>query len=255
MPRRSGEQTRSLLIETGIAMLLERGATAGVSHIRLQEVVRRAGLTTGAAYRLWADQDAFHHDLAVSAAGWRGDDPSDVTLSRIRGLVDRHVPMMEIVRQGALAHVESFEQGDRERAGTSRTFLVALALRATSATWDDLRTASSSRHADSISRFAELYGQMMRAYGMRMRPNLTLHQFTLAMAALGEGFALQAIQGVSHPRVLRPVPEGVGEKWTLFGVSVWALVESYMVPELPAETRTTMPAQTARRVPTDPVVG
>lgn len=44
-------------------MLLERGVSAGVGHIRLQEVVRRAQLTTGAAYRLWADQDDFHRDL------------------------------------------------------------------------------------------------------------------------------------------------------------------------------------------------
>ena len=42
MPRRTGEQTKDLLIRTGIAMLLDRGITAGVSHIRLQEVVRRA---------------------------------------------------------------------------------------------------------------------------------------------------------------------------------------------------------------------
>ena len=87
MPRRTGEQTKDLLIRTGLAMLLDRGITAGVSHIRLQEVVKRAGLTTGAAYRLWADQDAFHHDLAVAAARWRSDVPVAQTWGRIGDLV------------------------------------------------------------------------------------------------------------------------------------------------------------------------
>lgn len=92
MPRRTGEQTKDLLIRTGIAMLLDRGTSAGVSHIRLQEVVRRAGLTTGAAYRLWADQDAFHHDLAVAATSWRSDAPAAETWRRIGELVSSHAP-------------------------------------------------------------------------------------------------------------------------------------------------------------------
>jgi hypothetical protein len=52
MSRRTGDETCHLLIETGIALLHERGATPGVSHIRLQDVLKRAGFTTGAAYRL-----------------------------------------------------------------------------------------------------------------------------------------------------------------------------------------------------------
>lgn len=39
-----------------------------MQHIRLQEVLRRAGLTTGAAYRLWAKQNDYR-DLAVAMVG------------------------------------------------------------------------------------------------------------------------------------------------------------------------------------------
>ncbi len=66
MARRTGDETRALLLRVGMQMLLERGVSAGVQHIRLQEVLRRAGLTTGAAYRLWADQNDYQRDLAVS---------------------------------------------------------------------------------------------------------------------------------------------------------------------------------------------
>jgi AcrR family transcriptional regulator len=191
MPRRTGEQTKDLLIRTGLAMLLDRGISAGVSHIRLQEVVRRAGLTTGAAYRLWPDQDAFHHDLAVAAARWRSDLPVAGTWARIGELVARRAPLMEVVRQGAQAHVDTFDDDERSRQRSARSFLVALALRATSATWIDLRDASVARHGESVREFAALYSTLMAAYGLRPRDPFTVESFTVAMAALGEGFALQ----------------------------------------------------------------
>ena len=41
MGRRTGDETRALLLRVGMQMLLERGVSAGVQHIRLQEVLRR----------------------------------------------------------------------------------------------------------------------------------------------------------------------------------------------------------------------
>jgi AcrR family transcriptional regulator len=230
MPRRTGEQTKELLLRTGIAMLLDRGISAGVSHIRLQEVVRRAGLTTGAAYRLWADQDAFHHDLAVAAATWRAAMPIAEPWSRIGDLVDSRAPLMEVVRVGAQAHVDTFDDEDRRHQRSARSFLVALALRATSGSWSDLRDASVARHAESVREFAEMYRSVLVRYRRAMRPPFTVEDFTVAMAALGEGFALQAIEGIPHPHLRCPGPPGVGDDWTLFGLSVWALIEGYTEP-------------------------
>ena len=229
-PRRTGEQTKDLLLRTATAMLLDRGISAGVSHIRLQEVVRRAGLTTGAAYRLWVDQDAFHHDLAVAAARWRGDVPAAVARERIGDLLRRQVPLMEVVRQGAQSHVDTFDEDEQTRRRSARSFLMALALRASSAGWSDLRDASVARHTESVREFAALYGMVMDVYRRRMRAPLTIEDFSTAMAALGEGFALHAIQGVPHPHIQVPGPAGVGDDWTLFGISAWALIQGYTEP-------------------------
>ncbi len=49
MTRRTAQQTRDLILDTALRMLHEQGPTAGVSHVRLSEVLARAGLTTGAA--------------------------------------------------------------------------------------------------------------------------------------------------------------------------------------------------------------
>lgn len=43
------------------------------SHIKLSAVVKQASLTTGAAYRLWDDQAAFHQELAAAAVRWCDD--------------------------------------------------------------------------------------------------------------------------------------------------------------------------------------
>jgi AcrR family transcriptional regulator len=227
--RRTAAETRSMLIETGIALLHERGVTAGVAHIRLQDVVKRAGLTTGAAYRLWPDQSAFHHDLAVAATGWRDDSPLTRTLGAIRQLVDDRAPLREVIRQATAAHVEALHGADGNGPRPSNSFLTALALRAAAARSDDLRAASRARHRESVGSFTELYAVLLREYDRRMRPPFTLDHLAVAVAALGEGFALHAIEGEEHPVVTRAAArggeEGDEEEWTLLGVAVDALVE------------------------------
>jgi AcrR family transcriptional regulator len=122
MPRRTGDETRRLLIETGIALLHERGATAGVSHIRLQDVLKRAGLTTGAAYRLWPDQEHFHRELAVAATRWRDDVPITRTIAAIQDLVETRAPLFEVIRAATAAHVDGFGViGTEDRLRSARS--------------------------------------------------------------------------------------------------------------------------------------
>jgi AcrR family transcriptional regulator len=225
VPRRTADETRHLLIDTGIAMLHERGVTAGVAHIRLQDVLKRAGLTTGAAYRLWDHQEDFHRDLAAAATRSRDDVPITRTIAAIRDLVDRRAPLREVIRVAAATHVDGLG------AGGDGAFLTTLALRATAGHQPELQAASRARHNESIDSFAQLYDTLMKVYGRRLRPPFTLRQFTVAMAALGEGFALHAIEGEEHPVVEVSGPGGgPPEAWTLFGVSVEALVELFTEP-------------------------
>ena len=238
MERRTSAETRKLLLDTGIAMLHEQGVTAGVAHIRLRDVLKRAGLTTGAAYRLWSDQSAFHHDLAVAATRWRDDSPLGRTVVAIRQLVEEKAPMRAVIRRAAATHIEGLvgvdDAGDEQWPSSS--FLTTLALRAAAANTDELRAASSDRHHESLSSFVELYAALLRAYGRRMRPPFTLQHLAVALAALGEGFALQAIEGEDHPVVVLPCDHDCEdeEEWTLFGVAVDALVAAVTEP-LPPE--------------------
>jgi len=238
MARRTADDTRRLILETGIQMLLERGATAGVQHIRLQEVLRSVGLTTGAAYRIWADQSDFHRDLAVEMVGMRFAPPVTSAATAIQEVLDDSDGTLDdVARVAALDFVTYASKFHLEpESRDSHAFITALALRTAAGAWPELRVASAERHQGSIDAFATFYAALLARYGRRMRAPLTIVEFTEAMAALGEGFAVRAAQGLDHP--VFDLPEG-GElpagEWTLFGLGIRGLVEGFTLPIDPAE--------------------
>lgn len=232
MARRTAEDTRRLILEAAIQMLLERGATAGVQHIRLQEVLRSVGLTTGAAYRIWGDQDEFHRDLAVEMVGLRFAPPVTSAAEAIQGVLSSGESLDEVARVAALDFVTYASKFHLEpESRDSHAFITALALRTAAGAWPELRVASAERHRESIDAFATFYAALLDRYGRRMREPLTIIDFTEAMAALGEGFAVRAAEGLGHPTYEIPagaeVPSG---QWTLFGLGIRGLVSAFTVP-------------------------
>jgi len=231
MGRRSGDETRALLLRVGMQMLLERGVSAGVQHIRLQDVLRQAGLTTGAAYRLWADQNDYQRDLAVAMVRLRLSSPAEYARTAVEELIAAGADGDDVIRAAAEAHLRStsVDADDPASALDAHQFLISLALRTTAQTWPELRDASLQRHRESIGAFAEFYAYLMQAYGLRMKSPLTVSDFTEAMAAMGEGFAVRALEGIEHPRYETTdgdeIPAGA---WTLFALGVRALVNEFM---------------------------
>jgi len=230
--RRTGEETRALLLRVGIEMLFERGAAAGVQHIRLQDVLRRAGLTTGAAYRLWTDQTEYQRDLAVAMIDLRYSDPIANASAAVAPLIARKAPIDEVIRVAAETHaIDAERKQDVSNGRDTQAFLLALALRAAGGTAPELREASRRRHEDSIAGFDVFYQRLMDEYGWRMKTPYRIRDFTEAMAALGEGFAIRALQGIAHPRLdLEPDHEGPDGRWSLFGIAVRGLVHEFMTP-------------------------
>lgn len=234
MVRRTGEQTRTLLLRTGMQMLLERGVSAGVQHIRLQDVLRRTGLTTGAAYRLWADQSDFHRDLAVAMMRMRVIGPADAMQAAVADLMASGASGEDVINAAALAHVRTatLDMADPTDLLDAQSFLIALALRTTADTWPELTEASHERHRESVEAFSELYQRLMDAYGMRMRRGVTIEDFSEALAAIAEGFAIRALEGLEHPRYDLDGDDGMPSgEWTLLGLAVRSLVAGFMAPD------------------------
>lgn len=246
MGRRTGEQTRELLLRVGMQMLLERGASAGVQHIRLQEVLRRAGLTTGAAYRLWADQDEYQRELAVTMLRTRLTDPADSARAAVDALIAQGASGGEVISAAAGAHIRS-AVSPAESPGSSleaQQFLIGLALRTTADTWPELKEAARFRHEESVGSFARFYADLMAAYGLTMKPGLTVEDFAEAMAAVGEGFAIHAMSGMQHPSYDLDGSDGLPEgEWSLFGLVVRSLVFTFM--NVPADVSAPVAKRTA----------
>ncbi len=184
----------------------------GVQHIRLQEVLRTVGLTTGAAYRIWADQDDFHRDLAVelvrlrlAARGERhryrqGDHP------RRRG----HGASVTAAARPCELHLPLPARGESRDSH-------ALHQRPSPCARPQERGASCGRRAPNVTRSRSRTTATSTRCSWSSSAATPAHtvaavrDFAEAMAALGEGFAVRAAKGLDHP-ILRISDEARGAR-------------------------------------------
>ncbi len=221
--RRTLDETRALLLETGLRQLHDRGLFVAVTHIRLSDVAKDADLTTGAAYRVWESQEDFHRDLAIAAIRYRDADTIKATVHQIYQAVEGGAPLAEVLRVGSVAHMYLNSPTD--------PFLIALSLRTLTGAVPALADASQERHAESMRSFEVLYQAILDRYGRRMRAPFGIDALSHSLAALSEGFAMQTMIGLEHPTFdLADVGDGVGHEWSLLGVAVEALVERLTEP-------------------------
>lgn len=242
MVRRSAEDTRRLIMDAALQLLLERGVSAGVQHIRLQEVLRGVGLTSGAAYRIWADQDEFHRDLAVAMVQLRFAPPVASATRAISDILEAGGTLDDVIRDATLDHVSYAARFHLEpQSRDSHAFITALALRTAAGAWPELRVAGVARHRESVAAFTDFYGEMIIRFGYRMREPFTVADFAEAMAALGEGFAVRAAEGIDHPMYeIDESSDAPAGEWSLFGLAARGLVMAFMErdSEAPPTART-----------------
>lgn len=212
-------------MDVALHMLHERGPAAGVSHVKLTDVLERAGLTTGAAYRLWNDQKAFHDDLAIYAVRWRDRQSTEATAHRVMPIISSGGPWQEVLRAGAEANMQSFPE--------DIALLTTMALRASAYGHPALLEASRERHAEAMAAYGGLYQTVLLAYRRQLKQPFTLEHLCALLAALSEGFTLQAATGEPHTVVhIESDDPRVGEPWTLLAVAAVALIE-HMTEDMP----------------------
>lgn len=229
MTQRHRESTHEVLLDAAVAMVFEHGAVAGVGNVKLVDVVRRAKLTTGAAYRIWPDQSAFHRDLAAAVAGWRDSQLLTRPVSAIRAAVESGADWRTVVRVGAADHLASLAEpfgGPEGNVGPS-PFLTALAVRSATNQCAQARSAASRRHDDSIASFADLYGGLLVWSHRKMREPFQIGHLARAIAALAEGFAIHLNVGDSGHMVGPADGEPVR---LLFAEAIIAMVEAFTEP-------------------------
>lgn len=246
MTRRSRGETRQLIVDTGVRLLLERGLEGGCDHVGMADVLSEIRGTTGqritnaSVYgRIWANQAEFHRDLLVEAAGYfpNGEEQAaadaarevlaDADLSTEVGCADA---LREFCRVAGAAHSRTMVSS---RAW--QTWLAIWAITVSTPTLDDdaeRGPAIGRRHQQAVERFGEVLADVLPRVGHQLRPELTLDQLAMAVYALSEGLALH--DQFAPPDLamitLHSGPEGASQQWTLFGLGLEAILGRFVVP-------------------------
>ncbi|MFF9350256.1 TetR/AcrR family transcriptional regulator [Streptomyces sp. NPDC014734] len=203
--RLSDAETARRMLQCALDMVNSSGLTVSLEHIRLEDVIRDAGVSRSAVYRRWPYKDMFFSDLLRELA--KAAAPAAVsdreTVERVRGRAlerldwfrtpaSRHELLVELLRHGAEQDFEAMR-----RSTEWRTYL---ALHATYLSLDDgelrgdlQRTLAESERA-FVTRIAGAYARLALLVGHRLRPGAgTFESLALLVNATMRGLVLTAL--------------------------------------------------------------
>lgn len=204
--RISDVETERRMLATATEMVTSTGLTVSLEHIRLEDVIREAGVARSAVYRRWPYKDMFFSDLLrqLASAAEAGMLPEDaVAAESIRRIAAEHLDwvetpelrhrlILEILREVGLANFQFFHE-----SAQWRTYL---ALHATflSLPAGDLRTdvqdALTRSEHQVTAQIAATYEYVAELLGYRIRPELDATFETMAqlLNATMRGLVLMA---------------------------------------------------------------
>jgi hypothetical protein len=241
--RRSRAELHDLLVDAGRDILLEEGLGTGAEHLTFKRVFERLEAESGVRVtnasvigRIWASQEEFQLDVLCAIAdddiGIGLDDTVRAILPVLEHLdrstlEGRSAGVRELCRIGGAANLDSLV-GSR----MWRTWVGVWALVMTGLSTPDHRSIETSLrlgYEHVTLDYEELYGGLVSHLGLTLRPPLTMRQFVVAAAAMGEGCALRdSVDTDSFRRIIRPTgPGGGDQEWTLFGIGLEALAEEF----------------------------
>lgn len=211
--RQSREETRLRLLRAARRAILENGRENPVG-VRLSDVVRSEGLTTGAAYQIWRSQTEFHADVALHIAeefDWAGP---QVIMDQLGELLDSDATMEEAIRAAGNLYIESFTQNDE--------YYTVLQLYAVHDPTPELEAALQRGYDVVHDGFAMLFEGVLGIYGRRIRAPFTIDDVAVVVTALTEGIALRA--KVQPDMVRADLELDVGDgPWHVFSATLVAL--------------------------------
>lgn len=203
--RRTRQQLQSLLVEEGVALLLERGLEGGAAHITLNEVLERVEhrrgerVTRASVYsRIWDSQSEFQQDLLLGAASTfpSGEtEPTRVAALHAIAAADTSTPaaraaaLREVCRVAGDAHVGEL--------GQSRAWQIWVGVWAlTVSTPDDkddlvLGPAIEVGHHRAVEALQKVLVEIIGLLRYQVRAPFQIEHFTMSVAALAEGLALR----------------------------------------------------------------
>lgn len=223
--RRTLDQTRFLLLETGARMLADDGFTVGIDGIKMIDVCRRAGLkTAGSAYKIWPTQTGFREALLHHLVA--GSDTGIETVARLVRMLETssELPQLDdLVRQAADAVTVMLDTA-------YPTYLMLWLARAVDT---DLARAAEPSEAEWSDILGGFLTRIMELYDLEFVPPFDVDVLGVSLSALAEGLTLIR---TATPELVPAVvdvaehPGCTGGPWTPLAFGLKAIVDAYTRP-------------------------
>jgi len=242
-PRRSREELRELLLESGRSILREEGLGTGAESLTFKRAFDRLEADTGIRLtnasvirRVWQNQAEFQADVLVAVARSENENEFDMTVATVAPVLtgaDRTTPrgradaLRELCRVGAAANLRAMRESVNWPLWIS---VWALAVGGEPLDHRKRIEAALVSGYDSFNRrIEEVYAAITEYLGYRLREHFTLRQFTVAVDSLGQGCGLRDRVDDAHKRVVVRAtgPGGADQDWTLFAVAFEAMVHQF----------------------------
>jgi AcrR family transcriptional regulator len=231
------------------------GLTVSLEHVSYEGVIREAGVSRSAAFRLWPSKEDFFLDFLEDLAGpeWQGAatfdaDTMDLAANIVAGYGDRletpegrRQAMRHAIREAVLYNFNKVAESVQWRTYLA---LMAMILSAPDGEAKDrlkARLAASEQHF--VGRLAEFYVAMAEMLGMKPRPPFdrpkTISEQPLwaaVLATLGstlvEGMVMRHtlipdVTGHSYPV---EIPNETTEDWSLISLAYLSMVDLVLEP-------------------------
>jgi AcrR family transcriptional regulator len=203
------EQVRQRMLDAGRELALEQGAALTIEHLRLEEVIHRAGVPRSSVYRMWPYKEDYIDDLLSYLAGpgsWFSDaavfDPQTFAVIE-RVIADnrrllatpagRRALLCEVVRLAVARNYQALSESPAWRLHTA----LVTTLGSTRSGEAREKIVASLEDAQSQSRgsMVALFGHLASVIGLRLRdPAWTAEHMMLAGGLLVQSLALRNVQ-------------------------------------------------------------
>lgn len=195
-------------------MLLRQGIPVTIGNIRLVDVAKNIGRTTGASYNIWPAQEDFHRELAIQITEQSDWVESGFSTVEIDAMVASKASLTDVIRVTANQYLQAVASG--------REFLTFVHFWSVSLDDPPVRAAIRKGYEGFQQKLNVSYELLLATYELEMVEPFTVDDLTVTMAAVTEGFLLR--YSVDPDRVRtdlhRPDRPEAPDGWSLYGCAL-----------------------------------
>ena len=242
-PRFRRDDTRTMFIEAGQAILREEGLGTGGEKLTLKRVSDRVEAQYGIRFtnasiigRIWENQSDYQTDVLATIAADDSNAEVQESLERMAPFIGSMDTSSEEARAWSireLCRVVSAVHVDTLRRSANWSLWIGIWAITAVGTAPERREriddALRRSYLDVTEQMEAIYASLLVVLGYRVRSGLTVRQFAIAAAALTEGCVLRdRVDAAQMNGIRRPTGRhGEDQDWTLFGVGLFALTEQF----------------------------